>query len=535
MATYIYSPPNKESLSANPTASQKGVKYRIYNIFKPTIVLDELSLVSDGPTPDNRKIQDSAGLQYPLVKINNYFISEMEIDFLSIDCRDFLPRITLQVTFLKNKFVDKEMPKDGDFISIAIRNKSDDLNMIRNDYVITGVTASKRRTSGPSPVTVTFFGELFVPGLRGKYTDAFKGTSMDVLKEIAQRLHLGFNANDEDSDDKQLWYLFDSYDKFIEDTVIKSWRNDNSFYDVWIDIYYNLNFVNIQKQLLSAEDDVDEAAVLNNVDSDWTWGAETEQNKTKELPKVFSNYLGYRTSSFFITNWKPVNRSSAVTMKYGTSMQSGFFEHQNSLYEDPNSQKYWSLDVPPAYDKEKLNSYILLRGRATYDPSINNGELARANYDFQSLYKQNIWMGIQYTIANPDDDNLKWTGNHHRNYLRAQIQNCINLVELDKLNLEIDVQGTNMNIIRGDKLPVIIIGNDPIENMDVDSRAETRNRKNEFYSGWYMVKGFTLSWSKRDEDSIISNFSQTFVLTRREWPAPIPVDPVPVNANNVTQ
>lgn len=535
MATYTYSPPNKESLSANPTSSQKGVKYRIYNIFKPSIVLDELSIpISD--TRDNRKIEDSAGLQYPLIKINNYFISEMEIDFMTIDCRDFLPRITLQVTFIQNKFVDKEMPKDGDFISVAIRNKSDDLNPIRNDYVITGVTVSRRRSAGTVPTTVTFFGELFVPGLRGKYTEAFKGTSMDVLKIIAERLQLGFNTNDENTDDLQLWYLIDSYDKFIEDTVLKAWRNENSFYDVWIDVYYNLNFVNVQKQLLSAEDDVDEAALLYNVDTDWTWGAETQQDKTKALPKVFSNYIGYRTNSFYITEWKPVNRSSAITMKYGASMQAGFFEHLNTLYEDTESKKYWDLDVSPDYDKEKLNSHILLRGRPTYDPSINDGELARANYDFKTLYKQNIWMGIQYTISNPEEtDNLKWTGNQHRNYLRSQIHNCINLVELDKMNLEINVQGTNMNLIRGDKVPVVIIGTDSVENMQADANAETRDRKNEFYSGWYLVKGFNLSWSKREEDSIISNFSQTFVLTRREWPTPVPVDPVPINANNINQ
>jgi hypothetical protein len=50
-----------------------------------------------------------------------------------------------------------------------------------------------------------------------------------------------------------------------------------------------------------------------------------------------------------------------------------------------------------------------------------------------------------------------------------------------------------------------------------------------------MVKGYQLSWSKREEDSIISNFSQTFVLTRREWPTPVPVDPIPISTDNINQ
>lgn len=531
MATYTYEAPNRESLSANPSSTQKGVKYRIYNIFKSTITLDELSLPISDYSKD-KKVEDIASLEYPLIKINDYFVSEPELEFMIINCKEFLPTITLQITVIHDKFIDKEMPKDGDIISIAIRNKSDALNIIRNDYVITGVTPSRRRTSGLTPTTITFFGELFVPGLRSYMgSSSYIGTSMEALKRVAQDLALGFNTNDDDTDDKQIWYSTDSPENFINDITNKAWRDENSFYETWIDIYYNLNFINIQKQLLSAEDDVDEAALLYNVDSDWTWGSETQQDKTAGMPKVFSNYVGYRTTSFYITEWKPVNKSSAITFQYGTSMHASFFEHINSLYADENSQKYWDIEISPDYDPEKLNTHILLRGRTTYDASINQGELARANYNYTELYKRTPWMGIQYTITDSTVDNTQWSGNQHENYLRAQVHNAINMAELEKLNLEIDVQGTNMNIIRADKVPVVLIGTDSVENQMVDENAQSRSRKNEFYSGYYLVKGFTLSWASK-EDSIMSNFSQTFTLTRREWPTPIPTDPVKVNPEN---
>jgi hypothetical protein len=531
--TYIYTPPSKESLTANPSNSQKGIKYRIYNIFKPSIVLDELSLPKSTDS-DSKKMEDIASMEYPLIKINNYFISHQELDFMNIDCRNFLPTITLQVTFISDKFMDKEMPKDGDVISIAIRSKSDALNIIRNDYVITGVTPGRRAASGTRPVSVTFFGELFVPGLRSYIgSEAFKGTALQVMKDVAKELSLGFNTNDEDTDDSQIWFSVDSPEDFINHLTARTWKDENSFYDSWIDIYYNLNFVNIQKQLLSAEDDVDEGISLDNIDAQWTWGSETSQDKANTMPKVFSNYIGYRTTSFYITEWKPINKSSAMTFTYGTSMNASFFEHMNSLYKDPKSTKYWNFKISPAYDPEKLNSHILLRGRAKYDPSINEGELAKANYDYTNLYQRAPWMGIQYTAANTEEDNLKWTGNHHSNYLRAQIHNAINLAELEKLNVEINVQGVNMNIIRGDKVPIAIIGMDPVENQLVNPEAQGRDRKNDFYSGWYMVKGFSLSWTKESVGSMISNFSQTFILTRREWPTPIPTDPVPVQSSNV--
>jgi hypothetical protein len=520
---YRFNPPEKNTLSTQPTNSDKGTVYRIYNIFKPTVVLDELSLPK-GDNRKDRKPEDIASLAYPLVKINDYFISINELEYMSIDCTDFLPRITLQASFLYPEFVDREMPKDGDIISIAIRNKSDALNIIRNDYVITGVTVSPRRANVNAPSTVTFFGELFVPGLKSFMgSKSYVGTSMNALKKIAKVLQLGFNTNDDKTNDKQVWYNIDTPETFIKDVTLKAWRDENSFYKTWIDIWYNLNFVNVQKQLLSSESEIDTGVLLDNVDIDWTWGPTTDQDQTYNAPKVFSNYPGYRTSSFFIKDWKPNNRSSNITFQFGTSTEASFYEHIDVLYEDSQSERYWNLDIAPAYDPAKLDDYILLRGRTRWDPSINTGELARANYDYTELYKKAPWLGIQYTINNPSSPNTEWSGNHHENYLRAQAHNTINNVELDKLNLEITVQGTNMNVIRGDKIPVVLVETDRISNQMIDKRAVTSERKNAFYSGWYMVKGFNLSWTQPSQGSIISSFSQKFVLTRREWPPPIPV------------
>lgn len=523
MPTYTYTPPDRDNLEANPETSQSEAKYRIYNIFKPTIVLDEISLpVSD--TVEEKRTEDMVGLEYPLIKINNYFITPQEIDFVDIKCKDFLPKITLQITVTSDLFMDREMPKDGDIISLFIRNKSDVLNPIRNDYIINSVTPSKRRTAGSSPVTITFFGELFVPNLKGRSANTFKGTSMEVLKQVAEEMNLGFNTNDDNTDDRQLWYVTTNYEDFIHDVVERAWRDSNSFYSVWIDVYYNLNFVNIQKQLLSAEDDIDEAAVLNTVDSDWTWGTESDEEEMAPTPKVFSNYLGFRLSSFYITQWKPVNKSSALTQRFGLSMGNSFFEHLNQVYEE-EEENYWELNMVPMYDQEKISNHILLRGRTTYDPSIHVGELARANHDYNEIYTQDRWMGVQYTLSNPNESNKQWTGNHHRNYMRAQVNNFINLIELDKLTLEVDVQGSNTNVIIGDKIPVVIVGTDSYENIKMDPNAVSSAKKNHFYSGWYLVKGFTLSWSKMD--SVLSGFKQTFILTRREWPAPYEVDSVP--------
>ena len=522
MADYTYNPPPKSNAPAqSPSGDEKGAA-RIWKVFDPTIVLDEMS-VPDDHKENKRKtqrIQDLASTSYPLIKINDYFLGEAEIDLLKINSTDKLPKITLSASFSHESFLAKEMPKDGDIISVMIQSGSDVLKPIRNDYVITGVIPVKKSSIvGQDFVSMTFYGELFVPGYRSFLgTSSIKGTSMEALKFAAQELGLGFSTNEENTIDTQIWLAINTVEEFITEVCERSWKDENSFFDWWIDIYYNLNFVNVQKQLLSSETEIDEAALTDNVKSKYYWGNRNDQ--TVGSPKVFSNYKGYKNTSFYIETWRPINNSTKITFEYGTSMDCTFYEHNQILYED-DSKKYWNLDIPPDYDPEKLDTHILLRGRATWDSSYGGDSLPRANYSYQDLYRKSPWLGIQYTLTNPDDDPTKWTGNHHPNYMRARVHNTINMVELDKLNVEVNVNGINLNIIKGDKVPIAIVRMDRTENRLLDSSFKAPEMLDLFYSGWYYVKGFEFGWVF-GEQGAINNFTESLILTRREWPTPLP-------------
>lgn len=520
-----FTPPN--TAPPKPTTEKKGTVYRIINVFEKTIKLDELS-IPGADTQSAQRSQDVVGLEFPLIKINDYIFGRDEIQSITIDCTEFLPKITLSVGLLSQLFLAKEMPKDGDIISVAIRNRTDLLKIIRNDYVINAVHVMPNSTETKTPVLMTFYGELFIPGLKSQKNDiSFEGTTYDALKDFAKTYGLGFSSNEKNTDDKQIWLkASQAGDLYINHLTERSWKDKKSFYKCWIDLYYNLNFVNLNYQMLSAETEVDIAAVISNVDSNTNYKPDTDADKTMSTAKVFSNFPNFRTTPFYIMSWRPSNRSSSITFQIGTKMTCELFEHNQHLYQDPNSQKYWDVTIQPTYDDAKTNKTILLRGRATYVDSSINTDLKRANYSYVDIYEKFPWLGIQYTITNPDDDNLQWDGNHHRNYQIAKVQNLINKKELDKLNLHIEVQGNNFNIIRGDKVPVALIRTDAVDSMRINPETKFNDALDLFYSGWYLVKGFTLSWSSSNEESIMSNFKQEFILTRREWPAPIPVDPV---------
>lgn len=523
----------KNTTIPKKTTEKKGTVYGIKTVFEKTIELDELSIPGKEGASSNQDPATVVSMEFPLVKINEYIFARDEIRSITIDCTEFLPKITLSIGLISQLFIAKEMPKDGDIISIAIRSRNDLLKIIRNDYVITGVHSMPNSTETKSPVFMTFYGELFIPGLKSQKNDfSFEGTTYDALMSFAKTFGLGFASNDDNTDDKQIWLKANiAGDIYVNNLTERAWRDQESFYQCWIDIYYNLNFVNINKQLISAETEVDIAALISNIDSNTFYKPDTDESKVMPTVKVFSNFQTFRTTPFYIMTWRPMNRSSAITFQIGTKMTCEMFEHNHNLYENPESTKYWGVEIEPTYDKDKTNKTILLRGRATYVDSSINTELKRANYSYTELYEKYPWLGVQYTISNPDDDNLQWDGNHHKNYQVAKVKNLINNKELDKLNLHLVVEGNNFNIIRGDKIPVALIRTNSVDNMKINPESKFNDSLDLFYSGWYLVKGFTLSWNSRNEGSITSSFAQEFILTRREWPTPIPVDPIITTEN----
>jgi len=525
--------PTNTTLS-KPQQEPQGTVYRILTVFEKTFELDELS-IPGSKTAEKQKAEDVAAIEYPLVKINEYIFSRNELLSVRIDSTEFLPTITVSVAMSNQLFIAKEMPKDGDIISIAIRNGSDILKIVRNDYVITGVHSVVNYTETKSPVILTFYGELFIPSLRSHGNDfAFVGTSFEVLQYFAKLFELGFASNEHNTNDKQLWLKANTEGSmFVNNVVERAWGDPKSFYRCWVDVYYNLNFVNINKQLLSAESEIDIAPLLTNVDKNFNYGVDTSEINTNATVKVFTNFPHFKTTPFFINTWRPINVSSTITFQVGARMTAELFEHNSNLYNNPQSTKYWKVPIDPTYDPNKTNKSILLRGRAAYVDDPANTELKRANYNYVELYRKYPWLGIQYTISNPDDDNLQWDGNHHKNYQVAKVQNLINNKELDKLNLKIEVNGNNFSIIRGDKVPIALIRTDPVENYRINPDTNFNDALDLFYSGWYLVKGFTLSWEGSNEQMIKSNFTHEFVLTRREWPPPIPVEPIATNTNNI--
>lgn len=496
-----------------------------------TIRFDEMS-IDNGPDPTTEqggnKKMDELGLVYPIIRINDMILSRSNIRSMTLSMNGFMPTISLSLMFDNVNFISKNMPKDGDIISVFIRVDTAAITYLRDDFVITSCSGSNG-TRGEMSSNISLSGRLFIEAFDSRTSiDAFAGSSKFVMKELAKKFGLGFAYNDfDDTDDFMNWIQCrESTQSFIENVIRHSWKNETSFFKAWIDLYYNICFVNVNKFLLSTENDeeVDVTFATNIMNMYNQVAADTSIGNARMSVKILTTMTEFKNTPFFIRKWNPINNSSSISMTNGYSTSSFTFKHNQNIINSGDYDCFEELTNIPAYDQNKKDSFILLRGRAKYEAGKNpDDEQARVNHEYIETYKRVEWTGVEYVMS--DDDNTKglneWSGNVHKNYNRAPYHNTQNLNELNKIYIDVICEGLNLQIMKGERIPVIIGFNNSFENEMYN--AATKNDEpreiNKFYSGYYIVDSIEYTYNGIRSEGV-SPYTTRYILKRREWPAP---------------
>lgn len=483
------------------------------------IMLDELSAPKTTTETGNDKEYSNAniaGREYPVIRIGEFIPSPSQIAKLRIDSFGRIPTISLKLTLLSDNFRSKNMPTDGDIISLFMAPKSGSLSSIRCDFVINSV--SQKNTS--KGIDVTLSGELFIPGFDTDNMFGTIGTSKTAFIETAKKFGLGFATDDdEDTNDKQMWICYNiPCEEYLNQVISHSWKDETSFYDWWIDEHYNINFINVNKMLLTNTKEFDITAASGVIGADYDSPVDYSQKNTVPINKVFTNLPEYSGGVFFVKDWHVTNNSSAISMEEGVEIKSNEFRHNDNIYMNGDTPVV-TLSNVPAYDQNKLKNHIILRGRAKYDPSKSpEGVQARANYNFKDIYIKKPWCGISYVMNDEDsnsDDNNTWSGNINKNYIRAEYHNKINLSELDKMYIEILVDGLCTQVMRGEVVPVGLKKSEGTQT--TEKYDEQSGRADRFFTGFYYVQGITYEFVAGNP----CHYQTRFKLTRREWPIPV--------------
>jgi len=481
----------------------------VRSLFDPQIQLDVMTIKdSDKNTgslsanENTYQISGDIGVRYPFAKINGYVFESEEIEKMEISCIGFIPTIRLRCVIRSGAFAGQGVPKDGDIISIMLRSKNDALKPIRNDYIITSVDTMGGNTNAQAK-TFIFDGRLFIPGMYDENIRSFEGTSFAALQKIATDLKLGFATNESSTDDDQIWICpSENYEQWMMHISNSMWKDDKSYFRVFIDQYYHLNVVNVSNQF-SDGFEIDLAI------TDYLFKPASRQpspdgdlkDTQEEVAKVFNNIEQFKGSAFYITNFEIVNNSSTISKNNGYMTAVTFF--------DMSSLQPWELMIDPINTPGSGTNKLILKGRM-------NPTGDRPNADFWKTQIKKRYIGIQYS---------KPEHNVHDRYLYAKLFNDRNLKELEKLYVKIDVEGINFNVYLAERIPVFFMNQD-------DNAQQEFNREdgveldatdkdptpNQFYNGYYMLYGLKIKYDTGNYD--VPYFHTEYELRRREWPAP---------------
>lgn len=469
------------------------------------------------PEDFRTKLSARAGSWIPVVQLNSILFGNEDLIRMSVNFYRSIPFLTVLVKDQFNKF-SIHFPLDGDVMSVYLRPPDvDNQKAIRLDFDILNITSSSE--SGIYSIN----GILKVPGLFKEENKAFtQNTTFNHLQEVSELLELGFASNVTSTKDSMIRLCpYETYETFINDSVSSSYLNDDSFFTWYIDPYYYLCLVDVNRQF-SLEDQTDAANVSLSYSPQGINGQE-DTSDTIKGSLVLTNEPSKQGLNIFIERYSLENNSASIWMNEGYKRFVQYYE-QNG-----NSSTYENVFTDPLTTPGAEQDYVLLKGRVDED-----------FYKEQVKYK---WMGQQ--------SSLDKGGNVHSNFLFAKVHNHQNLKEINKTTLKVTLAGMNMYIYKYMRIPVLIYqgagntknaallkerdkalgedgaspgeGNEPW-NSATSQRNDGSNEetgfderdlvKNEFLSGYYVVTGIEYTYSRPGP------VKQILTLSRREWPIP---------------
>lgn len=408
-----------------------NIERSIVSIIDPTIKVDKITQQDT----ESKKAQDDAatsidpsvntkntsrwGAYIPLIMINTSRFDQDQITNMVLDFSSNIPTINLAITDEEGK-LSLDAPTDGDVISVYLKPPDEDNQKpIRIDFDILDI-------SGDSTTQAySFRGLMKIPGLLAERCKSFpKANSFDHLQTICEDLKIGFASNETSTDDSMTRICaFDTYQHLIEGTMQSVYKDDDSFFTWYIDPYYYLCLVNVNKQF-SLEDKPEEINISMVSPASGGYNQQTAKDSIKGS-LMLTNRGDRVGTNVYIESWSPNNKTAAVVAKNGYKRYSQYLD-----IDETGKPEYVSTFVDPLTTKGAETEQILPKGRKGDD-----------NYKTQVKYK---WLGKQ------SSDNV------HPNYIFSSLLNFQNMEEVNKTSIDIELAGMNFYLYRYMKVPVLL-------------------------------------------------------------------------------
>ena len=393
----------------------------------------------------------------PYIVINGVTIEGKDISYLKLHNDRYLPELEMTFSDPTNKIFDSQYPLDQQIVSIMIKSNETLLMPIRMDFWIYEFNSVKSKAGDSDDKKYDLVAKLDVPFIIKNAS--FKGSSYDVLKQIADQTDLGFASNIESTNDSMTWINcgIDYVREQIPEIVKRSYVDDNTFLWAYIDFWYNLNYVDIEKQLS-----------LNTKDDMSLSGNERLSGQKETIPLLLSNHPDYSSTNQYINKFNLTNNTTTVNSILGYN--------PHIYYYMTKEKKLTNVLLDTISTKGDKSDKIVMKGQ----PNDNNYGLDQEK---------------NYFLGKNDTDNS------HSNYLYAEQLNLHNIEFLQKIRMNVVLKNLNFGLYRFQpikielyKLKELDADPNPVTTADVQqAKNKDKYKLNERLSGDWLIIGINFS------------------------------------------
>lgn len=484
---------------------------RILQITKPDIVLDQIKHDDlENSTNNKYNLSKMWGFAFPLIKINGKLYTSSDIDFFQLNSSAFLPTLTLTVVDIHDQFKNRNFPMAGAVISVFIRGAGDDkiFKPIRIDFDTISIIPFGGVVGRGGMFKMT--GKMRIPNLFKDTCDFYSGTSFNALLEISQKMKLGYASNVTDTSDSMTWINpTDTTARFVQDITASAYLDEESFFGSYVDPYYLLNFVELNR-LYQDTSDIEQS--FNFSASDVSSYVKTLEDSQSEA-NMLTNHPEMRGTTRYLDTFNSYNNTSKITTDHG------YFRFEQHY--DVESKEYINEFVDPFATDDPDKVTLKGRGVGFYD----KGSEAVSEFSFENRDYKTKYLGKQ-------------SSNMHSQFNYSMILNFQNQLEIQKYGLVVYLNAVNPALHRFQRIFVLIFDfgrsktsatNEELnkaQNREPSEGAQSTEYKtknsgefgeqtqsvNQALSGFYVISEISYTY-----DSLISdNISMELVLSRRD-------------------
>lgn len=413
----------------------------------------EINVAGLSPEQADRKLENIAA--QPQVYYFNTEIPAQSIKRLVVDNVNFLPIFSMTFVDTTNLLHDVGFPTDNATVKIVLPSNNKLLANIFMEFKIQKFQVELMRDGTTRKIIM--HGVCNIEKLLISEFKAYQNmSSFEIYQDFANQTGLGLMSNLTTTSDKMTWINFgwkNTY--FLQDLVNKAWVGENGFLWGFVDLYYNLNIVDLEKAL--TEDISDVKWVNTNIFDDQLSTDNTDQNQLIK-PMLTNSDSQKGTNNYFIGE-KILNKSTETSLDRGYLRNVHYYDIDGNWEEKGGAYKSYILDTITTPGSE--NTTIYLKG----DPG---------NLDFYNANQSYHYM-----------DKID-TKNMYPDFLWAKLQNEENLQDLQKITMQIILPKPNFNIKRFDKINLVFANN----NVTVAG-----NSKNIKLNGQWLVTGLYFEYN----------------------------------------